>query len=114
MQYFLNKEIPEKKSVINGLTHVFGFGKTKSLNICEIFGLSKKTKIEHLNQNFRTKIIKYVTKNIKINDELIQSINQATEKEIKIKSYKGQRIKLKLPRRGQRTKTNAKTIKKLK
>ena len=43
----------------------------------------------------------------------MQKLTQNYEHKIKIKCYKGQRSKLKLPRRGQRTHTNSKTTKKL-
>ena len=46
-----------------------------------------------------------------ITDELKKSQSLFLQKYIDIKSYKGLRIVRKLPRRGQRTHTNAKTVK---
>jgi small subunit ribosomal protein S13 len=52
--------------------------------------------------------------NLIIKDDLKNEINKNIKKLKKIKAYKGFRHKLKLPVRGQRTKTNAKTRKKIK
>jgi small subunit ribosomal protein S13 len=114
MPYFLNTEIPEKKTIRVALSRIYGVGEKKTENVCFALGISKKARINCLNSNIRNKIINFVEKNIKINDELSRLLTQSKEKEIKIKSYKGQRVKLKLPRRGQRTHTNAKTVKKFK
>jgi ribosomal protein S13 len=47
-----------------------------------------------------------------INEELKQTLMQIKEQQQRLKTYKGQRSRFKLPRRGQRTHTNAKTVKK--
>jgi small subunit ribosomal protein S13 len=112
MPYLLNTEIPEKKQINVALSRIFGVGKKKSESICAFFGVSKKARMSMLNTEITNKIVNYIEKNMKINEELITLLNQSKEKEIKIRSYAGQRIKLKLPLRGQRTHTNAKTSKK--
>jgi len=112
MPYLLNTEISEKKPINVALSRIFGVGKNKIGLVCSYLGISKKTRMNSLNTEITNKIVNFVEKNIKINEELTTLINQSKEKEIKIKSYTGQRIKLKLPLRGQRTHTNAKTSKK--
>jgi len=114
MPYILSTEIPEKKPIKNALSSVFGIGKKNSQEICFFFGVSNKTRMNRISIDVQNKISNYVEKNIRINEDLIRLLNQSKEKNIKMKSYKGQRAKLKLPRRGQRTHTNAKTVKKLK
>jgi small subunit ribosomal protein S13 len=113
MAYILSTEISEKKSIKVALSRIFGIGQKKNEKICSYIGISKKTKMRFLNSDVKNRIINYIEKNIKINEELATLISQSKEKEIKIKSYKGQRAKLKLPRRGQRTHTNAKTSQKI-
>lgn len=46
MAYFLNTEIPNKKSVFIAFQRVFGLGKNKALQILNLFGISKKNKNE--------------------------------------------------------------------
>jgi ribosomal protein S13 len=59
----------------------------------------------------KNKIVLYIENNIIIGDDLKQGLIQTKENQIRIKSYKGIRTKFRLPRRGQRTHTNAKTVK---
>jgi small subunit ribosomal protein S13 len=113
MSYILSTEIPERKSIKVALSRIFGIGRRENQKICLFVGVSKKTKIGFLNFEIKNRILNYVEKNLKINEELATLKSQSKEKEIQMKSYKGQRAKLKLPRRGQRTHTNAQTCKKV-
>jgi small subunit ribosomal protein S13 len=112
MVYILNTEISDKKKVYIALQSIFGLGLITSLNVCLFFGISKKATIKNLNTTLKNKIIVYVDKNIKINEDLKQFLVQNKEQQYRLKTYRGQRARFKLPRRGQRTHTNAKTAKK--
>jgi len=112
MIYILNTEISNKKTTPIALQNVFGLGKEKCAYICYKLGISTKTPIKFLTPEIRNKIISFVEKNMMIGDDLKQTLFQLKEEQIRLKCYKGQRAKFKLPRRGQRTKTNAKTVKK--
>jgi len=112
MTYFLNTEIPDKKVVWVALRYVFGLGKNKSLKIINLFGISKITKINNLSSTLKNQIIVFIEKTITINEELKQTLMQIKDQQQRLKTYKGQRSRFKLPRRGQRTHTNAKTVKK--
>lgn len=112
MVYFLTTEIPSKKPVFIALQHVFGLGKKKTLGLLSLFGISKTAKIKTLSSVLKNKIIIYIEKNININDDLKQKLTQLKEQQQRLKTYKGQRSRFRLPRRGQRTHTNAKTAKK--
>lgn len=111
MIYILNTEIPDKKPLNISLKKIFGINYKKSSEICSYFGISKKTKVKFLTFEMKNQIIKYVENNIIIGDDLKQNLIRMKENQIRIKSYKGIRAKFKLPRRGQRTHTNAKTTK---
>ena len=113
MVYLLQTEIVEKKSIVIGLQKVFGIGEKKAIKICFFLGLAKKTSLKQLTQDLKHKIITYVEKNYKINDELKQVLVLIKEQQKRIKCYKGQRARFSLPCRGQRTHTNAKTVKKI-
>lgn len=112
MVYFLTTEIPSKKPVFISLQRVFGLGQNKTLQILNLFGISKTTTINALSSPLKNKIIIYIEKNININEDLKQKLTQLKEQQQRLKTYKGQRSRFKLPRRGQRTHTNAKTAKK--
>ena len=113
MVYFLNTEISEHKKTEVAIQQIFGIGKNRSVQICKQIGLTKNSSIKSLSNETKTKLIQYIEKNIENGEDLRQRLTQIKEHKIKIKCYKGQRSKLKLPRRGQRTHTNAKTTKKL-
>jgi len=115
MVYLLNTELPEKKNITIALQNIFGIGKAQAKKICNFLGLCNKTKIQELPTELKNKIILFIEKkNIIINNELKQMLIQTKENQIRIKCYKGQRAKYNLPRRGQRTHTNAQTVKKFK
>lgn len=112
MIFILNTEIPNKKKVYIALQHIFGVGKCKSRELCNYFGISKKASILDLTVLLKNQIIIFIEKNIKINEDLKQHLMKLKEQQQRLKTYKGQRSRFKLPRRGQRTHTNAKTAKK--
>ena len=111
MIYILNTDISEKKVVPKALENVFGVGKKNSIKLCRFLGISEKTRVKHLSQKMKNKIIIYIENHIENGDELKQNLNKKKENQIKIKCYKGIRAKFRLPKRGQRTHTNAKTVK---
>ena len=113
MVYILNTEIPNKKNVFIGLQYIFGIGKKTSIKICNFFGVSKEKPLISFAPALRNQIVVYIEKNVSINEELKQALNQIKEQQQRLKTYKGQRSKFRLPRRGQRTHTNARTAKKL-
>ena len=113
MAYILNTEIVEKKTTNVGLRAVYGMGKTRALKVSRYFGISDITTISDLEPEMVNKIALYIESRIVFGNDLKQVLTQIREKQIKIKCYKGQRAKYKLPRRGQRTHTNAKTAKRL-
>jgi|Transcript_7488 small subunit ribosomal protein S13 len=113
MIYILNTEISNKKTVSIALQNIFGLGHKRCIRICLKLGISERTPINYLTSEMKNKIIFFVEANLKIGDDLKQKLIQLKEEQIRLRCYKGQRAKLKLPRRGQRTKTNARTVKKL-
>ena len=114
MAYLLQTEIVEKKSIAIGLQKVFGIGKKKAMKVCLFLGLTNRTSLKQLTQDLKYKIVAFVEKNYKINEELKQVLVLIKEQQNRMKCYTGQRARFSLPCRGQRTHTNAKTVKKIK
>ena len=112
MIYILNTELPDKKNLYIALQYVFGLGKSRVMSVCHHFGLLQKAKISNISISLKNQIIIYIEKNIKINEDLKQFLAQIKEQQLRLKTYKGLRLRYKLPRRGQRTHTNAQTVKK--
>lgn len=111
--YFLNTNIPNNLICIKSFSHIYGLNLKTSLIILKEFGLTKKTKINDLPIELKNNIIKYIEKNFIFGDKLKQHNNNKIKILKNIRCYRGLRTIIKLPRRGQRTHTNAKTVKKI-
>lgn len=112
MVYILNTEISTTKPAFIALQKIFGLGQTTVLKIFNLFGISKRATIKRLTIPLKNKLIIYIEKNIIINEDLKQKLVSLKDQQQRLKTYKGLRSRFKLPRRGQRTHTNAKTVKK--
>lgn len=114
MVYFLQTELPNKKPLGVALQRVFGLGKANTTIVLKTFGLAGNTKFMQLTPALRTKISNFLEHQNIINEDLKQNLALNIENQERLKTYKGVRSRLKLARRGQRTHTNAKTVKKVK
>jgi small subunit ribosomal protein S13 len=114
MVYILNTEVPENKPLTSALKKIYGIGKERSNKVRREFGICSETKLNQLPKEIQNKIINFIEKEYLIGNDLKKILIQTNNDYIKIRSYKGSRIKNRLPRRGQRTHTNSKTIKKIK
>ena len=115
MIYLLETQLYDNNSIFFALKNVYGINKSTSFMICKKLGFSKNLKVKHLSKSQVVSILNLIYNlNISINDELRQFKILAVKNLVSIKSYRGlQRIKG-FPIRGQRTRTNANTSKKIK
>ena len=99
---------PSNKRMIIALTYIFGIGPTRSAKILEATGISPDLRTDDLTEEdikkLRDELSNYVIEGDLRREESL-SIKRLSE----INSYRGMRHRRKLPCRGQRTKTNAKT-----
>jgi len=114
MVYILNTEIKEKKNVINSLKGVFGLGEKKSTSVCKEMGIKRSAKFNTLKKELISRVVNYVEMKHVTGNELRKRNLLEQEMLLQIKNYRGIRARCQLPRRGQRTHTNAKTVKRLK
>ena len=99
---------PRNKRMVIALTYIYGIGPTSSRNILAACNISEDLRTDDLTDDdikkLRNEIAHYTIEgDLKRNESL--SIKRLQE----IGSYRGFRHKKKLPCRGQRTKTNART-----
>lgn len=114
MLYIFNKTISETTSIVYALTVLYGINIYQSKRICKNIGINPQITINKLKNNHVNRLINYINKNIKIEQFLKKDKKDKINELLEIKSNRGIRISQGLPVRGQRTHTNAKTIKKLK
>ena len=113
MIYILKTEINENSNIISGLGRVYGLGPGRIKRIVRTLGLNNNLKFKHINQKLRNKLVQLVDDQFVINNDLKKEILKKKEVLVRLRTYRGIRERNKLPRRGQRTHTNAKTAKKL-
>lgn len=112
MVYILNVNLKGCYKVSYSLAKLYGFGITLSHLMLNDLNIGHNCRIKDLNQSMVIKIIKWVEKNkILIESTLRQKITFDINKLKNIKTYRGLRHIYGLPVRGQRTKTNASSIK---
>lgn len=104
-------EIPNNKRVEVGLTYIFGIGRQKSKKILDVAKVDLNKKVKDLSAEETTRIRKHIEAEELVEGDLKKRINQDIKRLMDINCYRGKRHKMKLPVRGQRTKTNARTRK---
>ncbi len=114
MVYIFGTKMPKKLKIQNALTKIFGLGYNQSKFIVNNLGITSKGFIYDLTKHQKFKLLHLLeTSNILLKLDLKRQRMNCLNKLIKIKSYKGARLLLGLPLRGQRTHTNRKTSKKI-
>lgn len=112
MLSLFRKKISDNKKVVKGLTEVYGIGYRKSVIICKTLGISLNTMVGNLAKSDANRLVKYIKNNLIVEDFLKKQRRTDIERYINNLSIKGFRHRNKLPVRGQRTHTNARTRKK--
>ncbi|MDD3303171.1 MAG: 30S ribosomal protein S13 [Candidatus Gracilibacteria bacterium] len=102
--------LPNGKHVEIALTYIYGIGRSQSNKILDKLGIEKTKKIEKLTEQ-ELDLIRDELKSNLIEGDLRRFISSNIKRLQEINCYRGQRHSKKLPVRGQRTKTNARTRK---
>ncbi len=103
--------LPPEKRIEVGLTYIFGIGRSKANAILEEAKIDKNKKVKSLSEDEVNKIRQIIEKREKIEGDLRKETSTNIKRLVDIGCYRGQRHKRKLPVRGQRTRTNARTRK---
>ena len=103
--------LPTNKLVEVALTYIYGIGFTTSKNICKNIGIEDKKKVHELTDQEILKIREYIEKNHKVEGDLRSEVTLNIKRLTDLVTYRGLRHRKKLPVRGQRTHTNARTRK---
>ena len=102
-------QIPIEKRVEIGLTYVYGIGRTLSNKILASAKVNPDTRVKDLTNDELDRIREYIDKNFVVEGTLRQQLSNNIKRLKEIGSYRGDRHAKKLPARGQRTKTYART-----
>jgi len=104
--------IPSDKRAIVSLQYIYGIGKKKAEEICKKAKINEFTRVKDLTPNQEEKLRKVINDfGFVLEADLRREISQNIKRLQDIGSYRGYRHRRRLPVRGQKTKTNAKTRK---
>ncbi|MCK4264264.1 MAG: 30S ribosomal protein S13 [Candidatus Aminicenantes bacterium] len=103
--------LPSEKRIEIGLTYIFGIGRSKANKILKEAEIDRDKKVKTLSEDEINKIRQIIEKRDKIEGDLRQETTLNIKRLMDISSYRGLRHRRRLPVRGQRTKTNARTRK---
>lgn len=98
-----------EKKVIYALPKLYGIGTNSAKKICKELGFSPALKIQNLTEKQQFEISKKIKEEFRIESNLREEVKSNIQHYILNGSVRGFRHKNKLPVRGQRTHSNAKT-----
>lgn len=106
----LGINIPDEKRLEIALTVLYGIGRLRAQEILAKAGVDFGMKANKLTPDQENKI-RSIIESYKIEGDLKREVANNIKRLKDIKSYRGSRHAKRLPARGQRTKTNARTLK---
>src|SRR3989339_1298147 len=102
--------IPKEKKVRISLRYLYGIGPTLADDILEIAGIDGNIRVKDLTNAQQDKLRELVEKNHKTEGDLRREVMANIKRMKDVKCYRGIRHMKHLPVRGQRTKTNSRTV----
>lgn len=102
--------IPTNKHVVIALTYIYGIGDTRAAEVCEKAKVNPDTRVKDLTEEETNRVRDLVEKTYRVEGELRRDVASNVKRLKEIGSYRGSRHMKRLPARGQRTKTNSRTV----
>lgn len=103
--------IPTNKRVEIALTYIHGIGHTTAKEICTKLGFPRERRVSELTDAEVIQIREMIDTDFTVEGDLRREVAMNIKRLMDLKSYRGLRHRMKLPTRGQRTSTNARTRK---
>lgn len=106
----LGVNIPDAKRIDASLTYIYGIGPAVSQKILKEAKIDPAKRTKELTADDLNAIKNVVEKNYRIEGELRQLVRSNIERLKTLQTYRGSRHARRMPVRGQRTKTNSRTV----
>ena len=103
--------VPSSKRLVIALTYILGIGKKYANDICSSVSIDKNKRVNDLTEDEIIKIRECIDKSFIVEGDLRRSVSNNIKRLTDLGCYRGLRHRNKLPVRGQRTHTNARTRK---
>lgn len=101
--------VPENKRLPHALTAIYGVGLSRALSTLRALGIDEMKKPGELSSKEEASLRETIEK-FTVEGELKREISSHIRRLKDIKSHRGSRHSKRLPARGQRTKTNSRTV----
>jgi len=102
--------LPNDKRIEIALTYIFGIGDTRSKAILADAKIDKNTRVKDLKEDEVNALRAEIEKKYTLEGDLRREIQSNIKRLKEIGCYRGTRHAKRLPARGQRTKTNSRTV----
>ncbi|MDF1497165.1 MAG: 30S ribosomal protein S13 [Patescibacteria group bacterium] len=102
--------LPQNKRIDIALTYIFGIGKTRAEKIIKETGVDPSIRTKDLSADQEKILREAVEKTYRVEGELRREVLSNIKRMKEISCFRGTRHAKKLPARGQRSKTNSRTV----
>jgi small subunit ribosomal protein S13 len=102
--------LPQNKRIVIALTYIFGIGSPTSAKILKEIAIDENVRAKDLTESQVQVLREYIEKNFKLEGDLRRERLMNVKRLKEINTYRGSRHSKGLPARGQRTKTNSRTV----
>lgn len=102
--------IPNEKRVEIALTYIYGIGRETANKILNSAKVNPDTRVKDLGEEEANRLRVLIEKDMKVEGDLRRDVSANIKRLRDINSYRGSRHSKRLPVRGQRTKTNNRTV----
>jgi small subunit ribosomal protein S13 len=103
-------DLPRDKRVEYALLSIFGIGLTSSRKILADTGISPDTRIRDLTETETSRLRDEIERNYRVEGDLRRIVDTSIRRLKELRCYRGIRHTRHLPVRGQKTKSNARTL----
>lgn len=103
--------IPTGKRVVIALTYIHGIGNAKAQEICAKADVALERRVNQLSEHEVIKLREIIDRDYTVEGDLRREVSMNVKRLMDLGCYRGLRHRKKLPVRGQRTHTNARTRK---
>ena len=102
--------LPNSKRIEAALPYIYGVGWTRSTAILKAVGISPDLRVKDLTTDQADTLSNYIAQTFKVEGDLRREVLGNIKRLKEIKCFRGTRHMKNLPCRGQRTKTNSRTV----
>ncbi len=102
--------LPANKRLETALTYIYGIGLTRSKKIVATASIDGNPRINELTEVQANKLRELIEKGFKVEGDLKREVLLNIKRLKEISAFRGSRHSRNLPTRGQRTKTNSRTV----